>query len=89
MDEFQESNLFQELFAEIVARGVAAGLVKGEHMSVDGSFMQAHADAFPANSWRNLLTESISGSEPSRDPTWAVMITFVTRLITQAYRNAA
>ncbi len=38
---FQESNLFQELFEEIVARCVAAGLVKGEHMSVDGSFIQA------------------------------------------------
>src|SRR6201982_3904409 len=34
---FQESNLFQELFEEMVTRCVAAGLVKGEHMSVDGS----------------------------------------------------
>jgi len=41
---FQESNLFQELFEEIVARCVGAGLVKGEHMSVDGSFIQANAD---------------------------------------------
>jgi hypothetical protein len=41
---FQESNLFQELFEEIVARCVAAGLVKGKHMSVDGSFIQANAD---------------------------------------------
>jgi transposase len=41
---FQESNLFQELFEEIVARCVEAGLVKGEHMSVDGSFIQANAD---------------------------------------------
>src|SRR5919109_562846 len=41
---FQESNLFQELFEEIVAGCVAAGLVKGEHMSVDGSFIQANAD---------------------------------------------
>jgi transposase len=35
---FQESNLFQELFEEIVARCVAGGLVKGEHMSVDWQF---------------------------------------------------
>jgi hypothetical protein len=56
MDEFQESNLFQELFAEIVARGVAAGLVKGEHMSVDGSFMQAHAD-HPSRVPREQLAE--------------------------------
>jgi hypothetical protein len=32
------------LFEEIVARCVEAGLVKGEHMSVDGSFIQANAD---------------------------------------------
>jgi len=41
---FQESNLFQELFEEIVTRCVQAGLVKGQHMSVDGSFVQANAD---------------------------------------------
>ena len=40
---FQESKLFQELFEEVVARCVEAGLVKGEHMSVDGSFIQANA----------------------------------------------
>jgi transposase len=41
---FQQSNMFQELFEEIVTRCVEAGLVKGEHMSVDGSFVQANAD---------------------------------------------
>lgn len=41
---FQESNLFQEIFEEIVARCVEAGLVQGKHMSVDGSFIQANAD---------------------------------------------
>jgi len=41
---FQESNLFQELFEEIVTHCAQAGLVKGEHMSVDGSFVQANAD---------------------------------------------
>src|SRR5499425_524053 len=41
---FQESNLFQELFEEIVTRCVETGLVKGKHMSVDGSFIQANAD---------------------------------------------
>lgn len=41
---FQESNLFRELFEEIVRRCFDAGLVKGEHMSVDGSFVQANAD---------------------------------------------
>src|SRR5207302_9517512 len=41
---FQESKLFEQLFEEIVACCVGAGLVKGEHMSVDGSFIQANAD---------------------------------------------
>src|ERR1700751_1080521 len=41
---FQESNLFQELFEEIVARCLEAGLVKGGHMAVDGRFIQANAD---------------------------------------------
>src|SRR5512146_1891958 len=41
---FQESNLFRELFEEIVRSCFDAGLVKGEHMSVDGSFIQANAD---------------------------------------------
>jgi transposase len=33
---FQESNLFQELFERIVEQCIAAGLVEGEQMSVDG-----------------------------------------------------
>src|SRR5271165_1355197 len=41
---FLESDLFQELFEEIVKRCMQTGLVKGEHMSVDGSFIQANAD---------------------------------------------
>src|SRR4051795_4424570 len=41
---FQQSNLFQEIFEEIVTRCVEAGLVQGTHMSVDGSFIQANAD---------------------------------------------
>jgi transposase len=41
---FQESNLFQEIFEKIVRRCVEAGLVQGEQMSVDGTFIQANAD---------------------------------------------
>src|ERR1700719_1216246 len=41
---FRESNLFEELFEQIVRQCVEAGLVKGEHMSEDGSFVQANAD---------------------------------------------
>src|SRR5262249_40952610 len=40
---FQESNLFQELFERIVEQCLAAGLVEGEQMSVDGSFIMANA----------------------------------------------
>ncbi len=41
---FQESKLFEELFAQIVQRCGDVGLVKGEHLSVDGSFIQADAN---------------------------------------------
>src|ERR1700740_3097938 len=40
---FLESNLFQQLFEEIVDRCLEAGLVEGEHLSVDGSFLPANA----------------------------------------------
>jgi transposase len=40
---FQQSNLFQELFERIVEQCIQAGLVKGEQMSVDGSFIMADA----------------------------------------------
>ncbi len=40
---FEESKLFQQLFEEIVGRCMKAGLVKGEHLLVDGSFIQANA----------------------------------------------
>jgi transposase len=40
---FLESHLFQQLFEEIVDRCTEAGLVEGEHLSVDGSFIQANA----------------------------------------------
>ena len=41
---FQESNLFQELFERIVDQCMASGLVRGEHMSVDGTFVPANAN---------------------------------------------
>jgi transposase len=40
---FLESKLFQQLFEEIVARCMDAGLIKGDHLSVDGSFIEANA----------------------------------------------
>jgi transposase len=40
---FQESNLFQELLERMVEQCITAGLVEGEQMSVDGSFIMANA----------------------------------------------
>jgi transposase len=40
---FQESNIFEQIFHEIVSQCIACGLVKGDHLSVDGSFIQADA----------------------------------------------
>lgn len=40
---FQESNIFQELFEEIVNCCKGLGLVEAEHLSVDGTFVQANA----------------------------------------------
>ncbi len=40
---FQESKLFEELFAQIVCQCVDVGLVQGDNLSVDGSFVEANA----------------------------------------------
>jgi transposase len=40
---FQESKVFEELFEQIVARCLEAGLVQGDNLSVDGSFVEANA----------------------------------------------
>jgi Transposase domain (DUF772) len=41
---FQESKVFEQLFEEIVARCLDAGLVRGDDLSVDGSFIEANAN---------------------------------------------
>ena len=40
---FQESKWFEELFEQIVRQCVEVGLVQGENLSVDGSFVEANA----------------------------------------------
>src|ERR1700746_3278900 len=40
---FQESKLFEQLFEQIVRECVEGGLVQGQHLSVDGSFVEANA----------------------------------------------
>jgi hypothetical protein len=41
---FQESKLFEQVFEEIVARCLEAGLVEGDNLAVDGSFVEANAN---------------------------------------------
>ncbi len=40
---FQESKLFEQLFEQIVRPCVEVGLVQGQHLSVDGRFVEANA----------------------------------------------
>ena len=40
---FQESKLFEQLFEQVVRQCVEVGLVQGQHLSVDGSFVEANA----------------------------------------------
>jgi hypothetical protein len=40
---FQESKLFEQLLEEIVKQCVEVGLVRGDSLSVDGSFVEANA----------------------------------------------
>jgi transposase len=40
---FQGSKLFEQLFEQIVRQCVEAGLVQGDNLSVDGSFVEANA----------------------------------------------
>jgi Transposase domain (DUF772) len=51
---FQESKLFEERFEQIVRQCVEVGLVQGEHLSVDGSFVEANAakeSRIPREQW--------------------------------------
>ena len=40
---FQESKVFEQLFEEVVAQCLAVGLVRGDQLSVDGTFVEANA----------------------------------------------
>src|SRR3974377_112346 len=54
---FQESKLFEHLFEQIVRQCVDVGLVQGQHLSVDGSFVEANA-AKESRIPREQLTEA-------------------------------
>ena len=40
---FQHARVFREVFEEIVRRCVAAGLIEGQHLTVDGTLVEANA----------------------------------------------
>jgi hypothetical protein len=40
---FRAAGVFRDVFEEIVRRGIAAGLVEGRHLTVDGALVQANA----------------------------------------------
>jgi transposase len=40
---FQESKLFEQMFEEVVVRCLSVGLVRGDKLSVDGTFVEANA----------------------------------------------
>src|SRR6201994_253196 len=40
---FHESKVFEQLFEEVVAQCLAVGLVRGDKLSVDGTFVEANA----------------------------------------------
>jgi transposase len=62
---FQESNLFEELFEQIVRQCVEVGLVEGKHLSVDGSFVEANA-AKESRIPRERLAEAAQVSQTVR-----------------------
>jgi transposase len=62
---FQESKLFEQLFEEIVASCLKAGLVRGDNLSVDGSFVEANASK-ESRIPREQLTEAAKVSQTVR-----------------------
>jgi transposase len=62
---FQESKLFEQLFEEIVAGCLKAGLVQGDNLSVDGSFVEANASK-ESRIPREQLTEAAKVSQTVR-----------------------
>jgi len=55
---FQESRLFEQLFEQIVRQCVAVGLVQGQGLSVDGSFVEANAAKESRIPRRSMLPKS-------------------------------
>jgi transposase len=62
---FQESKLFEQLFEQIVRQCVEVGLVQGQHLSVDGSFVEANA-AKESRIPRQQLAEAVQVNQTVR-----------------------
>jgi transposase len=71
---FQESKVFEQLFEEIVARCLEAGLVQGDNLSVDGSFVEANASG-PA--YRCSQTSPPTAELPHGYVAWALKTLFL------------
>src|ERR1700731_4600671 len=63
---FQESRLFELLFEEVVARCLAVGLVCGDELSVDGTFVEANASK-ESRIPREQLTEAAQVNRTVRE----------------------
>ena len=67
---FRASGVFRAVFEEIVRRCLAAGLVDGRHVVVDGTVMQANASAqsrVPAAQYLAVLDQAVAPPTASRD----------------------
>src|SRR6266403_4225897 len=62
----QESKLFEQSFEEIVARMLVAGLVRGDKLSVDGTFVEANASK-ESRIPREQLTEAAQVNRTVRE----------------------
>ena len=63
---FQESKVFEQLFEEVVAQCLAVGLVRGDKLSVDGTFVEANASK-ESRIPREQLTEAAQVNRTVRE----------------------
>jgi hypothetical protein len=63
---FPESNVFEQMFEEVVAQRLAVGLVRGDKLSVDGTFVAANASK-ESRIPREQLTEAAQVNRTVRE----------------------
>src|SRR6202790_3054201 len=63
---FQESKVFERLFEEVVTQCIAVGLVRGDKLSVDGTFVEANASK-ESRITREQLTEAAQVNRTVRE----------------------